>query len=62
MKHGKHNKKRSPLRGNRKFAKVMREFHKGMLHHGSTGKIVKDIAVARAIAASEQRKDSKRNA
>ena len=37
----------------KKFAKVMREFYAGKLHHGSTGKIVTDVKVARAIAASE---------
>ncbi len=46
-----------------KFAKVMREFFAGKLHHGSTGKIVTDIKVAKAIAASEagiSRKKKKR--
>lgn len=36
-----------------KFAKVMREFYKGELHHGSTGKVVRRADVAKAIAASE---------
>ena len=36
-----------------KFSKVMREFSKGKLHHGSTGDVVTDVNVAKAIAASE---------
>ena len=36
-----------------KAAKVMREFHAGKLHHGGTGKIVRNVKVAKAIAMSE---------
>ena len=42
-----------------KVASVMREFHKGKLHHGSKqGPLVKNKRVAAAIAYSEARKAS----
>ena len=37
----------------KKFGKVMKEFYNKKLHHGSTGDIVTDVNVAKAIAASE---------
>jgi hypothetical protein len=37
----------------RKFKYVMGEYAKGKLHHGGTGKIVKDRKTAIAIAFSE---------
>ena len=36
-----------------KYEKVMREYAKGRLRHGGSGKIVKRPDVAKAIAASE---------
>ena len=39
----------------RKFERVMSEFKAGTLHHGTSGKIVKDRATAIAIAFSEAR-------
>lgn len=47
----------------RKFGTVMREFYNKKLKHGSTGKVVDDVQVAKAIAASEagvSRKDKRR--
>ena len=43
-----------------KIGKVLREFKHKELRHGSTGKIVKDLKVAKAIAFSEARKATKR--
>lgn len=39
-----------------KFRKIMGEFKRGELHHGTTGKVVKDRDMALAIAFSEARK------
>ena len=39
-----------------KFKRVMGEYGKRTLHHGGSGEIVRDVKVATAIAASEQRK------
>ena len=36
-----------------KFGKVMGEFKEGTLHSGKGGKVVKSVAQAKAIAASE---------
>lgn len=49
MEHGKH------MKGPKKAAKVMREFHKGDLHMGKTGKKVPSNRpdIAKAIAMSE---------
>ena len=44
----------------RKFHKVMDEFGGGTLHHGGTGEVVTDPAVAKAIAFSEQRRVKKK--
>lgn len=44
----------------KKFKKVMGEYGKGQLHHGSTGEVVTDPAMARAIAASEARRGKKK--
>ena len=48
-------KKKKITRGQRKVAKVMREFHAGTLHHGGTGRIVPKSRpdIAKAIAMSE---------
>ena len=47
-------------RGPKKVAKVMREFKKGKLHSGKSGKIVKNPKQAIAIALSEAKLSKKR--
>jgi hypothetical protein len=42
--------------GQKKVARVMREYHAGTLHHGGSKKIVKSSQTAKAIAMSEGRK------
>ena len=46
-------------KGQKKIAKVMREFKKGKLHSGKSGKIVKNPKQAIAIAISESKKRKK---
>lgn len=43
-----------------KVAKVMREFKKGKLHSGSSGKVITDPKQAIAVALSEARKHPKK--
>jgi len=47
-------------RGPKKVAKVMREFKKGKLHSGKSGKIVKNPKQAIAIALSEAKMSKKK--
>lgn len=44
------------LTGRQKSSVVMKEFYRGTLRHGSTGEVVTEPAVAKAIAMSEGRK------
>ena len=47
-------------KGQKKVGKVMREFKKGKLHSGKSGKIVKNPKQAIAIALSEAKMSKKR--
>lgn len=47
-------------KGLKKVAKVMREFKKGKLHSGKSGKIVKNPKQAIAIALSEAKMSKKK--
>ena len=47
-------------KGQKKVGKVMREFKKGRLHSGKSGKIVKNPKQALAIALSEAKMSKKR--
>ena len=54
---------RTPIKseaGKSKVGKVMGEYKRGTLHHGGTGKIVKNKKVAVAIALSEARRVAKK--
>ena len=53
MKHSKH---KYSEKAQAKIGHVMEEFSEGKLHSGKSGKVVTDVAQAKAIALSEARK------